>query len=118
MESGGGPCARGGKDEASLQRNADGRDFVSFVPQCMGKIRIHVFVTFTDGGAAFQEVPVEVIAGRPPVSLHVTGQGSFNGVISMDLTERSRKSSLWMSATYPGVKQPLTVAAKDARFRV
>ena len=67
MENGGGPCARGGKDEASLQRNADGRDFVvSFVPQCLGKIRIHVFVTFIDGGAAFQEVPVEVIAGPEP----------------------------------------------------
>jgi hypothetical protein len=117
-ENGGGPCGGGERDQASFDRNADGSPSLRFVPQCLGKIRIHVAVIFSDGGMDYQDVPVEVIAGRSPETLKVGLNALPNGVLMMDLSERLRRSRLWLTATYTGVKQPQPVPAKDARFKV
>jgi hypothetical protein len=109
------PCGGGA---TPVEHRADGSTYVTITPQCIGKVEVRILASFTDGGLESTHATTEVIAAKSPTALKVAARSMFNSVVRMDLSEQSRQSNLWLTAIYPGVKEPLPIRAQDAHFKV
>ena len=109
------PCGGGA---TPVEHRADGSTYVTITPQCIGKVEVRILASFTDGGLEWTHATAEVIAAKPPTALKVAARSMFNSVVRMDLSEESRQANLWLTASYPGVQNPLPIPAKEAQFKV
>ena len=112
------PWIQGGDREVSVQHRPNGSAYVNVVPQRLGKIEFQLMVDFADGGIEQESVTVPVIATGPPQKLEISWSSMFHSTITMDLSQRERKEIIFMTADYPGLKQPLEIPFKDAHFNV
>lgn len=114
-----GPAVKGGEQELTLDRHADGSTWVTLVPEAIGEVRIAFIFIFADGGMDLPQTTVHVAPDGPPSGLQIEAGGPVvRNVLFMDLSPAQGKRRLWTSATYPGVAAPLYISDKDLRFRV
>lgn len=112
------PWIEGSDRQVSVQHRPDGSAYLSVVPQRLGTIDFQLNVDFADGGFEQDSVSVPVIAVEPPRKLQVEAGWMFRSSITLDLSKRWGEDKIWVAADYPGLKSPLNIPLKDARFKV
>jgi hypothetical protein len=112
------PWIQGSDQEVSVEHRPDGSAYVKVVPQRPGTIEFRLNVSFADGGWENDTVTAQVIAAKPPQKLQIEAGTMFHSTLTLDLSKRWGEHKIWITADYPGLKQPLAIPFKDAHFNV
>lgn len=112
------PWIEAGDALATVKRNQNGQTYVNLVPLALGKLETRVNVFFSDGGFDQAGTAVDVVAGTPPAALVSSSEVDGVSSLRLDLSERGRRAVLWLSATYPQLKNPLPIDVEKAQFKI
>lgn len=113
------PWISGGEGEMAVQHRADGSLYVNIVPVRPGKLELRFNAVFADGGVEYESVEADVVASAPPTQLKVGANGMLrNSILRLDLSQQWGRARLWITATYPGVKEPIGLQPADVQFQV
>lgn len=104
--------------DVKLLHHSDGTTYVNVIPEELGKLYLNVLIIFADGKFETTHFDTEVVmTEQKPVKFYVVSHLGV-GTVYMGLSGMDRLEGLLAKAIYETDPNPVTIPAKEVRFRI